>query len=77
MQKQATSYKKAIDLLINLRDLATRNNSKDFPERLRTLREKNKRKYSFEQSIDDAALVKQTTARPSVVSLLRLFLCAF
>jgi hypothetical protein len=56
-QKQAASYKKAIELLLNLRDLAARDKKVDFTSRLRAVRERNKRKYSFIQSMDKAALV--------------------
>lgn len=46
-EKKAKSYDKAVELLIDLRDLASRGGSYDFSLRLENLRERHSSKSSF------------------------------
>lgn len=52
----ATSYKKAIELLIDLRDLAMQGNDDKFPIKLSDLRNRHERRKSFIQLLNDAGL---------------------
>lgn len=55
-EKKAKSYDQAIELLIDLRDLAQREKSADFPARFNALKQRHSAKSSFIQRLKNISI---------------------